>query len=77
MKQTRVIRLNAVDKIKSFVARAAAYPGDIFVRNGRFTVDGKSIMGLFSLNLSCDLILETDCDVPVTFAEDFCVAKSM
>lgn len=71
MQQQKHIRLNTVDKVKSFASRATTYPGDITVRNGRFAVDGKSVMGLFSLDLSSDLILETECDTPLSFADDF------
>lgn len=71
MIQTKMIRLNTTDKVKSFVTKANAYPGDLIVKNGKFCVDGKSIMGLFSLNLSDNLRLETGCDIPLTFADDF------
>lgn len=71
MKQTMTIKLDTVDKIKSFTARAKAYPGDLIVRISRYVVDGKSIMGLFSLDLTETLTLETDCEKPLTFAKDF------
>ena len=71
MKQIKTINLNTIDKAKSFTARAASYPGELIVKSGKYIVDGKSIMGLFSLDLAQDLILETECDKPLTFAEDF------
>lgn len=71
MKQTKTIKLDTVDKIKTFTARAAAYPGDLIAKNSRYVVDGKSIMGLFSLNLSEPLVIETECETPLTFAKDF------
>ena len=71
MKQTITIKLDTVDKVKTFTARAMTYPGDLTAKNTRYLVDGKSIMGLFSLDLSQNIILETECDSPLTFAEDF------
>ena len=71
MKQTKTIRLDTVDKVKTFTARATMYPGDLMARNTRYVVDGKSIMGLFSLDLSQNIIIETACDTPLTFANDF------
>ena len=75
MRQRKTIRLNTVDKVKTFTARAMMYPGDLYVKNEKFVVDGKSIMGLFSLDLSAELELETDCDSPLTFANDFEVVE--
>lgn len=76
MKQLKTIKLDTVDKVKTFTARATMYPGNLFVKNDKFIVDGKSIMGLFSLDLSAELELETDCDTPLTFAKDFEVVEN-
>lgn len=51
MKTTR-IRLNGVDDIRAFVNAVAMYKYDIDLRGGRYVVDAKSIMGIFSLDLS-------------------------
>lgn len=51
MKTTR-IRLNGVDDIRAFVNAVAMYEYDIDLRGGRYVVDAKSIMGIFSLDLS-------------------------
>lgn len=46
------IYLNTIDKVKMFVAIVSKYGYiDVEVHQGRFIVDGKSIMGVFSLNL--------------------------
>lgn len=65
------IKLDTVDKVKSFAARAAAYDGDLRAMCDAYTVDGKSIMGLFSLDLSKEITLKTDSNYPLTFAEPF------
>ena len=46
------IRLNTLTEVKEFNAAAAQIPGDVDLRSGRYCVDAKSIMGIFSLNLS-------------------------
>lgn len=48
------VDLNKIDDIKFFVKHTEKYGCDIVVRNKDrvFAVDGTSIMGLFSLNLS-------------------------
>lgn len=45
------IKLNTIDNVKEFVNICSKYDVDIDVKQGKFTVDGKSILGIFSLNL--------------------------
>lgn len=49
------IRLNGVDDIRAFVNAVAMYDYDIDLRGGRYVVDAKSIMGIFSLDLSAPI----------------------
>jgi len=44
--------LDSVEKVKGFVNMVASIEGDIDLGSGRFVVDAKSIMGIFSLDLS-------------------------
>ena len=44
--------------MKQFVNIASRYPYDIDLRVGRHVVDGKSILGIFSLDLSKPITLE-------------------
>lgn len=53
------IRLNTLTEVKEFNAAAAQIPGDVDLRSGRYCVDAKSIMGIFSLNLSRGLTVES------------------
>ena len=46
------ILLNTIDKVKSFNRDMLFFDSDIDLVQRRYTVDGKSIMGIFSLNLS-------------------------
>lgn len=50
--KTVSVNLNAVDKVKRFVTIAGNIDGDLDLVSGRFRIDAKSIMGIFSLELS-------------------------
>ena len=52
------VKFNTFDKVNEFVKITTALESDIFVKSGRYVVDGKSIMGLYSLDLSKTLELE-------------------
>lgn len=44
--------LNSIDKVKSFVNTVAQFSCDFDLISGRYVIDAKSIMGIFSLDLS-------------------------
>lgn len=46
------MNLNSIEKVKAFSAKANELTGLLKVSDGTFTVNGKSILGLFSLNLT-------------------------
>ena len=46
------ILLNSIDKVKNFVSTTTHIDGDLDLVVGRYVVDAKSIMGIFSLDLS-------------------------
>ena len=48
---TANIRLYTISDIRDFVNIAAKYDFDIDLKSGRYVVDAKSIMGIFSLDL--------------------------
>ena len=45
------IKLTTIKNVKDFNELANKFDGDILIKYGRYVIDGKSIMGLFSLNL--------------------------
>ncbi|MGM9643427.1 MAG: HPr family phosphocarrier protein [Eubacteriales bacterium] len=51
------IRLVTIADLYNFVAIASRYDFDIELKSGRYTVDGKSIMGMFCLDLREELEL--------------------
>lgn len=46
------ISLDSIDKVKSFVNIVTKYSTDLDLVSGRYVIDAKSIMGIFSLDLS-------------------------
>ena len=44
--------LNSIDKVKSFVNDITKFNNDFDLVSGRYVIDAKSIMGIFSLDLS-------------------------
>ncbi len=50
--KTVTINLSSIDKVKSFVNDIAKFDSDFDLVSGRYVIDAKSIMGIFSLDLS-------------------------
>ena len=50
--KTVQISLNSIDKVKSFVNAITQNEYDFDLISGRYVIDAKSIMGIFSLDLS-------------------------
>ena len=50
--KTIQISLNSIDKVKSFVNDISKFDYDFDLVSGRYVIDAKSIMGIFSLDLS-------------------------
>ena len=50
--KTVQISLNSIDKVKSFVNDITKFSNDFDLVSGRYVIDAKSIMGIFSLDLS-------------------------
>ncbi len=46
------ISLNSIEKVKQFVNLINTYDSDFDLSSGRYIIDAKSIMGIFSLDLS-------------------------
>ncbi len=51
MKTVRVC-LDSIDKVKGFVNDISRFNTDFDLISGRYVIDAKSIMGIFSLDLS-------------------------
>ena len=56
------IKLSLAENVKSFVNIVNRYPYDVDLRAGRHVVDAKSILGIFSLDLSKPVTMEIYAD---------------
>lgn len=59
MKQLNIM-LKSIDQVKTFVNEVSGIDRDVFLCSGRYVIDGKSIMGIFSLDLSKTLTVEIE-----------------
>ena len=59
------ISLNSIDKVKSFVNDLTKFDSDFDLVSGRYVIDAKSIMGIFSLDLSKPIDLNIHADAGV------------
>ncbi|MBO4407411.1 MAG: HPr family phosphocarrier protein [Clostridia bacterium] len=66
-----IIRLVSIEDVKSFVNVAVTSPCEIYLISGRYIVDGKSIMGVFSLDLSNNIRLEVQGESAAETIEKF------
>ncbi len=60
--KTVTISLNSIDKVKSFVNEITKFDFDFDLVSGRYVIDAKSIMGIFSLDLSKPINLNIHAD---------------
>ena len=56
------ISLNSIDKVKTFVNLINRFDYDFDLVSGRYVIDAKSIMGIFSLDLSKPIALNIYAD---------------
>lgn len=51
------VSLNSIDKVKNFVNVINTFDGDFDLTSDRYVIDAKSIMGIFSLDITNALTL--------------------
>ena len=69
------IMLTSINDVKTFVNIVNNYEFDVDLVSGRYVVDAKSIMGIFSLDLSKPIIVEVredNCDSFMNELKQFC-----
>lgn len=57
MREAKIL-LENIEKVKKFVAAASNFQADIDLVSGRYVIDAKSILGIFSMDLSKPLTME-------------------
>ena len=64
--KTYKLDLNSIDRVKGFVKAIEPFEGYFDLVSGRYVIDAKSIMGIFSMDLSKNVefrILETNAQI--------------
>lgn len=64
-----VVNIDTVDKVKEFYNLCLKCTGEVSVCGGRYVVSGKSIMELFTLDLTHPVKVEFDGDIPIEVRE--------
>lgn len=70
------IKLSTIEEVRKFVNIVCSYDGDIDLKSGRYVVDAKSIMGIFSLDLFNPIDMEIhsdDCEKILSMLDEFIV----
>ncbi len=60
--KTVKIRLSSIEAVRDFVEIVRKYDSEIDLSSGRYVVDAKSIMGIFSLDLMNPITLTVHSD---------------
>ena len=68
--QSVTIMINTETDVKTFVNVVSKYDFDVDLVSGRYAIDGKSIMGIFSLDLSKPIRVEVRSDDASAFFEE-------
>ena len=56
------VKISTIDDVKKFVSTVMTFSYDIDLISGRYAIDAKSIMGIFSIDLSKELKLVAHSD---------------
>lgn len=69
MQEVNVL-LNSIETVKSFVNTVDKFDNDFFLKFGRYMIDAKSILGVFSCDLSKPLHM-------IIYSDDKCVLSAL
>lgn len=64
------IKLDTINSVKNFVNTVSRYDFDVDLVSGRYAIDAKSIMGIFSLDLAKPIKMEVYSDNCPQFLEE-------
>ncbi len=57
-----LVSINSIDKVKAFVKDIAPFDCELDLISGRYVIDAKSMLGIFSLDLSKPIELSIHAD---------------
>ena len=52
------VKINGISDVSKLASMASRVDGDVIVKKGIYVVDGKSLMGLYSLDLTAGVTVE-------------------
>ena len=67
---TKTILLNSIKKVKDFVNVISSFEHPVDIVSGRYVINAKSIMGIFSIDITQPLTLNIHVDTPEEFDVD-------
>lgn len=56
------VKISTINDVKKFVNAVSKYDFDVDLISGRYAIDAKSIMGIFSIDLSKELVMKAHTD---------------
>ena len=56
------VKIETINDVKKFVNKVSTFDFDVDLISGRYAIDAKSIMGIFSIDLSKELLLKAHTD---------------
>lgn len=56
------VKISTINDVKKFVNAVAKFDFDVDLISGRYAIDAKSIMGIFSIDLSKELVMKAHTD---------------
>lgn len=56
------VKISTINDVKKFVNAVTKYDFDVDLISGRYAIDAKSIMGIFSIDLSKELVMKAHTD---------------
>lgn len=56
--KTKLIKIIGINDLSDFITKANEVEGDILVQKGKFVVDGKSLLGIMSIDISSGAKIE-------------------
>ena len=67
----RIISMNGITDVTKMVTLAMVCDGDIIISSGRYAVDAKSILGVFSIDLTKGVTIEYPEELTGTEFDEF------
>lgn len=67
-----LVNINTVEEVSEFVKEVSKFPGEVHITlvSGRYVVDAKSLLGVFSLDLSKPVEVKVENEHPYAYITD-------